>query len=117
MRYKYFNPGTFSPKWRADRPKSEHEPYMVGSKNEKKRKLSLALVGLGLVAITVALLIGYASRLGKKRSPFPFEEVSAPSKLRPFPMHSMRWGYPKRKYSLYPCFQDRKTAITGILTV
>jgi hypothetical protein len=53
---------------------------MVGSKNQNKRKLSLALVGLGLIAISVALLIGYVSRLDKKTSPFPFEEVSAPSK-------------------------------------
>ena len=53
---------------------------MVGSKNEKKRRLGFALVGLGLAAITVALLIGYVSRPDKKRSPFPFEEVSAPSK-------------------------------------
>ncbi len=53
---------------------------MVGSRNEKNRKLSLALVGLGLIAISVALLIGYVSRLDKKRPPFPFEEVSAPSK-------------------------------------
>jgi len=53
---------------------------MVGSKNGKKGKLSLALVGLGLVAVIVALLIGHVSRLDKERVPLPFEEVSAPSK-------------------------------------
>jgi polysaccharide deacetylase 2 family uncharacterized protein YibQ len=53
---------------------------MVGSKNGKKGKLSLALVGLGLVAGIVALLIGHVLRLDKERVLLPFEEVSAPSK-------------------------------------
>jgi len=53
---------------------------MVGSKSEKKRRFSLTLIGLGLVAIIVALLIGYLSSLDKKRSPLPFEEVSTPSR-------------------------------------
>ena len=53
---------------------------MVGSKSEKKNKFSLTLVGLGLVAIIVALLIGYLSSLDKKRSPLPFEEASTPSR-------------------------------------
>jgi len=53
---------------------------MVRSKSEKKRKFSLTLVGLGLVAIIVVLLIGYLSSLDRKRSPLPFEEVSTPSR-------------------------------------
>ena len=53
---------------------------MVGSKNGRKGKLGLALVGLGLVAVIVALLIGHVLRLDKERVPLPFEEVSAPSK-------------------------------------
>jgi len=53
---------------------------MVGSENERKKRLSLALVGLGVVAIIVTLLIGYLSGLDKKRSRPPFEEVSSPSR-------------------------------------
>jgi len=53
---------------------------MVRSKSEKKRKFSLTLIGLGLVAIIVVLLIGYLSSLDRKRSPLPFEEVSTPSR-------------------------------------
>jgi polysaccharide deacetylase 2 family uncharacterized protein YibQ len=47
----------------------------------KKTKLNFSIVGLGLVAIIVTLSISYLSRLDKKRSPLPFEEVFyAPSK-------------------------------------
>lgn len=53
---------------------------MVGSRNEEKGKLSLGLVGLGLVAVVVVLLIGYVSRPDRKRLPLPFEEVSASSR-------------------------------------
>ena len=52
---------------------------MAGSRNEKKGKLSLALVGLGLAAVIVALLIGYVSRSDRKRLSLPFEEFSASS--------------------------------------
>jgi len=53
---------------------------MVGSKNKRKRGLSLTLVGLVLVAVIVVLVIGYLSSLDKKRSPLLFEEVSTPSR-------------------------------------
>ncbi len=55
---------------------------MVRSRKEKKKKLNLTLtlLGLGLAAIIVTLLISYLSRLDKKGSPLPFEEIYAPSK-------------------------------------
>ena len=53
---------------------------MVRSVKRKKKKPNITLLGLGLVAIIVTLLISYLSRLDKKRSPLLFEEVYAPSR-------------------------------------
>jgi polysaccharide deacetylase 2 family uncharacterized protein YibQ len=53
---------------------------MVRSKGEKKRELSLTLVGLGLAGIILTILISYLSGLDKKGSPLPFEEVYASSR-------------------------------------
>jgi len=53
---------------------------MVQSKNKKKRELTLILVGLGVIAVILALLIGYLSRLDKGGFRLPFEEVYATSR-------------------------------------
>ncbi len=53
---------------------------MVQSKNKKKRELTLIIVGIGLIAVILAILIGYFSRLDKGGHPLPFEEVYATSK-------------------------------------
>jgi len=53
---------------------------MVQSKNKKKRDLTLIIVGLGVIAVILAILIGYFSRLDKGGLPLPFEEVYATSK-------------------------------------
>ncbi|MBC8459348.1 MAG: divergent polysaccharide deacetylase family protein [Deltaproteobacteria bacterium] len=45
----------------------------------KKKKPNIALIGLGSVAIIVAILIGYLSILDRKQSPLPFEEIYTPS--------------------------------------
>ena len=45
----------------------------------KKTKPNIALIGLGSVAIIVAILIGYLSILDRKQSPLPFEEIYTPS--------------------------------------
>ena len=53
---------------------------MVRSKGEKKRELSLTLVGLGLAGIILTILISYLSGLDKQGSPLPFEEIYASSR-------------------------------------
>jgi hypothetical protein len=52
---------------------------MVRSKNKKKKKLTLSLFGLGLVAIISTILIGHLSGLDKKIFPLPFEEIYSSS--------------------------------------
>jgi len=52
---------------------------MAGSKNKKKKEINLTLVGLGIVAIIVTILIGYPSISDRKQSPLPFEEINDPS--------------------------------------
>jgi len=49
---------------------------MAGS---KKKKPNIVLIGLGSIAIIVAILIGYLSILDRKQSPLPFEEIYTPS--------------------------------------
>ncbi len=53
---------------------------MVRRQKSKKSRLGPIVVGLGLVAATLAILIGYLSRLDKKLSPLPFEEVYVTSR-------------------------------------
>lgn len=53
---------------------------MVQSKNKKKRELTLIIVGLAVIAVILAILIGHLSRLEKGGPPLPFEEVYATSK-------------------------------------
>ena len=53
---------------------------MVQSKNKKKRELTLIIVGLAVIAVILAILISYFSRLDKGGHPLPFEEVYATSK-------------------------------------
>ena len=53
---------------------------MVKSRNKKKRELTLILAGLGFIAVVLAILIGYLSRLDKGGPPLPFEEVYATSR-------------------------------------
>lgn len=45
----------------------------------KKKKPNIVLIGLGSIAIIVAILIGYLSILDRKQSPLPFEEIYTPS--------------------------------------
>ena len=52
---------------------------MDRSKNKKKKKLNIALVGLGSVAIVTIVIIGYLSVLDRKKSLPPFEEIYTPS--------------------------------------
>lgn len=49
---------------------------MAGS---KKKKPNIVLIGLGSIAIIVAILIGYLSILDRKQSPLLFEEIYTPS--------------------------------------
>lgn len=45
----------------------------------KKKKPNIVLIGLGSIAIIVAILIGYLSIVDRKQSPLPFEEIYTPS--------------------------------------
>ncbi len=53
---------------------------MVRRQKSKKSRLGPIVVGLGLVAAILAILIGYLSWLDKKTSPLPFEEIYATSR-------------------------------------
>jgi polysaccharide deacetylase 2 family uncharacterized protein YibQ len=53
---------------------------MVRRQRSKKSGLSPIIIGLGLVAAILAILIGYLWRLDKKASSLPFEEIYATSR-------------------------------------